>query len=81
MSLTRKQISILMQLVAETSPDKLDCTDCLDHLAEFAETHLAGRPLCDALSEVQTHMQNCPCCEHEFQSFLEALKGIADDTP
>jgi hypothetical protein len=78
MPLTRKQISILMQLVAETSPDKLDCTDCLDHLAEFAETHLADRPLSDALSEVQTHMQNCPCCEHEFQSFLEALKGMSD---
>ncbi len=78
MSLTRKQISILMQLVAETSPDEMDCGDCLDHLAEFAETHLEGRPLSDALAEVQTHMKNCPCCEHEFQSFLEALQGIAE---
>lgn len=81
MSLTQDQISILMQLVAETTPDELDCTGCLDQLAEFAETHLAGRPLSDALAEVQIHMKNCPCCEHEFQSFLEALQGIADDAP
>ena len=81
MSLTQNQISTLMQLVAETTPDEMDCTGCLDHLAEFAETHLAGRPLSDALAEVQTHMKNCPCCEHEFQSFLEALQGMTDDSP
>jgi bacterioferritin-associated ferredoxin len=81
MSLTRNQIATLMQLVAETTPDEMDCSGCLDHLAEFAETHLAGRQLSDALAEVQTHMENCPCCEHEFQSFMEALKGMTDDSP
>ncbi|MBI1311248.1 hypothetical protein GC176_08065 [bacterium] len=80
MPLTRQQIAMLMQLVAETTSDELDCSGCLDHLAEFAETHLAGQPLSDALEEVRTHLKNCHCCEHEFQSFLEALKGMSDDS-
>ena len=78
MSLNQIQITTLMRLVAQTSPDELDCDGCLDHIAEFAEIHLAGRPLCEAMSRVQIHLENCVCCEHEFQSFLEALKGMAE---
>lgn len=81
MALTQKQIAMLMQLVAETTPDSLDCDGCLDHLAEFAETHLEGRPLGDALKEVQAHLKNCVCCQHEFQMFLDALQAISEGEP
>lgn len=76
MSLSKKQVSSLVQLVASATPDEMDCDGCLDHVAEFAETQLAGLPIQSAMAEVQNHLQNCPCCQNEFELFLNALSGM-----
>lgn len=79
MPLSKQQVSSLVQLVASTTPDEIDCDGCLDHVAEFAETQLAGLPIESALVAVQNHIQNCHCCRLEFESFLKALSGM-DET-
>lgn len=76
MPLSKQQVSSLVQLVSSTTPDEMDCDGCLDHVAEFAETQLAGLPVESAMAEVQNHLKNCPCCQNEFEIFLNALSGM-----
>ncbi len=73
MTLTNDQIQKLMQLVADATPDQLDCGGCLDQLAEFAETELAGKSIREALECVKVHLRNCPCCQDEYETLLAAL--------
>lgn len=79
MPLSDDQISKLLKLVAQSRADKLDCDGCFEHLAEFAETKLTQREISEALSEVETHLEQCPCCQHEFQALLEGLQSLEDE--
>lgn len=76
MALTNEQIKTLMSLVSATCDDCLDCDGCYDRVAEFAEAELTGRPLCEALCAVRTHLKNCPCCADEYRALLAALEEL-----
>jgi hypothetical protein len=78
MPLSKQQVASLVQMVASTTPDEIDCDGCLDHVAEFAETQLAGRPIESAMVAVQNHIQNCHCCQLEFETFLKALSDMEE---
>ena len=54
----------------------LDCDGCLSHVAEFADAKLTGKTTCESMQAVQAHLENCPCCEHEFQMLVEALRAL-----
>ena len=73
MSLSPEMIKKLIDLVATTQDDALDCDGCLEHVAEFAEAHLAGRSLSAALESVRMHLESCGCCQDEFEALLAAL--------
>ena len=79
MTLNSDQIRFLIQAVSKTTPDSLDCDGCQTKVAQFAETELAGKTLCESMTAVRNHMQNCPCCEDEYSALLEALKEEAED--
>ena len=76
MPLSKQQINTLISLVINSSPDSLSCDDCLGDVAQFAESELVGSSLCDSMLKVREHLKNCPCCNDEYQSLLEALKSI-----
>ena len=76
MDLSKTQIDTLLGLVASAQDDALDCDGCFNNVAEFADTKLAGRPLREALEEVQIHLDSCPCCEDEYNALLEGLNGL-----
>lgn len=78
MELTPQQINSLLKLVANSQPDQLDCDGCQEHIAEFADSELAGRDLCDAMRRVRSHLRNCGCCQAEYQQLLDALKELGD---
>lgn len=78
MKLDNNQLNALLGLVASTQDDKIDCDNCFDHVAEFADARLAGKPLSDALKAVQTHLESCPCCADEYRALLEGLAGLDD---
>ena len=79
MALTNEEVSTLMQFVASVTPDNLTCDCCLEHVPELAESQLGDVPLSEVLEKVRNHLQNCPCCSKEYQTFLEAL--VAMDAP
>ena len=74
MVLTSKQISHLLNAVATVTDDPIDCDGCFARLSEFAESELAGQSIPAALSAVETHLKNCPCCQDEYQTLLAALR-------
>ena len=74
--LNENQIQILLKLAGSVTPDPMDCDGCLSEIARFAETELAGHSLCEAMRKVQTHLTNCPCCQDEYRTLLEALRGM-----
>ena len=76
MSLSPEMIKKLIDLVATTQDDALDCDGCLEHVAEFAEAHLAGRSLSAAMGSVRIHLESCGCCQDEFQALLAALEVL-----
>lgn len=78
MSLSKQQIDTLISLVINSTPDSLSCDGCLVNVAQFAETELMGTSLCESMLKVQDHLKNCPCCNDEYESLLEALKSIND---
>lgn len=77
--LNKEQISTLLQFVASVTPDKINCDACLEMVPELAESQLGNRPLTEVLEDVQSHIDNCPCCAKEYETFLEALHAIAED--
>lgn len=79
MSLTNEQLAALVRLIASTTDDPLDCDSCFEQVAEFAETHMAGLSVCDALRAVEQHLHNCGCCRDEFETLLAALRAAGPD--
>ena len=76
MSLTNEQISSLLNQIATTQPDELDCDGCFVHLAEFAERELSNQAVPDALKTVEVHLSQCSCCKDEFNALLEGLRAL-----
>lgn len=76
MSLSKEQIETLLKVVAITSDDGLDCDGCFGQVAEFAEAKLANNSLCDAMKLVAVHLENCPCCQDEFEALLAAMSEV-----
>jgi hypothetical protein len=78
MSLTKDQINTLIGMIDSVESDELDCDGCFGKMAEFAELHLASREIPEALSAVEKHMQQCPCCKDEFKALLNGLRAIEE---
>lgn len=76
MGLNKQQIQELVQYIAGDSTGDIDCDECFKHVAEFAETRLAGKSPCTAMKVIERHIEHCGCCHDEFQLFIEALKQV-----
>ena len=76
MKLTKEQTAALLQYVAGSQPDQIDCNGCFEHLAEFVDHELLGNEIPEALQSVQRHIEQCPCCNDEHNALLEGLRAI-----
>ena len=78
MSLSNKQIEGLTHLLGLTRDQELNCSECLDHVAEFAECELIGKPIPDALEAVSHHLSLCTECREEYEALFSALENIEE---
>lgn len=79
MALTREQIEKLLHVVSMSQDDQIDCDGCFEHISEFADAQLSGKPLPTALEAVKTHLESCACCADEYQALLDALHSLEPD--
>ncbi len=86
MALTDDQIRALVRALSITREHEIDCSECLDKVAEYAERELAGRPIPDALEAVRHHLTRCGECLEEYEALVKALirmqeQGEKEDRP
>lgn len=65
----------LMRIIAATSPEELDCDECIELLDSFAEEMLAGKDASEAMPLVEKHLELCSYCHEEFEALLAALRA------
>lgn len=76
MKLSNEQIEMLVGMVVSTEEDHSDCDSCFERLAEFAEIELLNRDIPDAMQAIRVHLEQCPCCQMEFDALMQALKSM-----
>ena len=76
MPLTPEEIQKLLDVVGATQAVEIDCDACLLQIAEFADTHLLGKPVPEALKVVEQHLSICDECREEFEALCQAIKGL-----
>jgi len=78
MVLSDDQIRALVDALSTTREHEIDCSECLDLVAEFAERELASRPIPDALGTVRHHLTRCGECREEYEALITALKRMQE---
>lgn len=73
-TLTYAQVTKLLTTVSKTVPDQMNCDGCFELIAEFADAEIRGDVLSEALKAAKVHFSQCPCCDYEYATLLEALQ-------
>lgn len=76
MALSNEQITALIDMISTTESDEVDCDGCLEHLAEFAEAELSNQEVSEAIKTVKRHLEQCRCCQDEYNALLEGLREL-----
>jgi len=77
MPLSPHEIQKMLDVVRATETVEIDCDACLSHVGEFAELHLVGRPVPEALKAVEQHLSICDECREEYEALGRALLELA----
>ena len=78
MALSKERVAALLAFVAETRDEEITCDECLEGMAEFAETEIVGAAVPEALARIKAHIEFCPECKEEYlllHSILEQIGG------
>ncbi len=70
------EVKKLVRQVLGTRPKEIDCDECLEMLDRFVEMTLEERNAAEALPLVQQHLEQCDCCQEEFQALLSVLRNL-----
>lgn len=71
-----------MKLVRETEDIEINCSDCLDQIAEYVDLELAAGDASSALPQVRHHLDQCQVCREEYHVLRElAQLEAAGDLP
>jgi hypothetical protein len=81
MRLDRETLREIVREVVTTRTDELSCSQCFDHLDNFAEVTLVGKNAAQAMPLVQHHLEHCGECREEFEALLFALRGLSAGIP
>ena len=79
MLLTQDKIKLLLETLVLKRDDEVDCDECFDSMAEFAESQLSGQSVPEALRLIEGHIQICGDCQEEFNILKESIKDLNDD--
>lgn len=76
MAITELQVKQLLGLITKTESDDLDCDGCFEGLASFADAQILANEIPEALQAVRKHLNQCPCCQDEYNALLHSLKRL-----
>ena len=76
MIISKDDIRKLIKLITNTKETEIDCDQCLNMIAEFAETKLTGLPLSESLKLVEEHLLICAECCEEYELLKKTLSSM-----
>lgn len=76
MPLSKNEIKGLLRLVGLTRTDEINCEECLDAVAEFAEQKLAGKTVSGSLEAIEHHLSVCQECREEYEALRSTLGNM-----
>ena len=79
MSLSEQELVRLVELIRLTRQQELNCDECLDVVAEFAELNLSGKPIASGLEAVQHHLAVCDECREEYETLRQLLESMGSE--
>ena len=74
MSLSRRELQKMLDVVRATQPVEIDCDVCLMQVGEFAELNLVGKPIPEGLKAIEQHLSICDECREEYEMLCLALR-------
>jgi hypothetical protein len=81
MTLTPSELELMARAALVTRPEEIGCDTCLERVASYAETKLAGLALPEALRLVEEHLALCEECQEEFAALAAALRDDGGEEP
>lgn len=78
MTLSPKQVDLLLKQIQHTREVEITCPECLDELDKYTQRFLDGAPIEGVLVSVREHLDDCPCCTGQFNLVLETLRSIEE---
>ena len=73
--LTREEVGSIVRMLSLTTDRELNCSECLQHVSEFAECQLANQPVSEVIHSVEQHLALCPECREEYLALMKILKA------
>ena len=77
MSLKREELLGLLDLVAKTADEEIDCDQLLERAAAYLDLCAAGPPPIEGFDDLRQHLRVCPECLEEFEVLVDAYLGDA----
>lgn len=68
-----------MKVIGMTRASELNCNECLDRVAEYAELDLAGKAIPDALESVGHHLELCQECHEEYLALKSSIANLGGE--
>jgi len=79
MLLDQSKVKLLLDALLLTKEVEIDCDECFDSIAEFAESQLSGLEVPEALILIDNHIRICADCNEEFRMLKKAISDIYGD--
>lgn len=73
MILDQSKMKLLLDALILTRDDEIDCDDCFDSMAEFAESRLSDKSVPDILATIDAHIRICADCAEEFEILKDTI--------
>ena len=65
----------LVKSAIDTQKEEIGCSECYDHLDEYADLLMAGIPPSEVMELVKQHLRHCPDCTTVFESLLTIISS------
>ncbi len=62
-----------VRLIAETEPDEISCSECLDRISAYVEAEQAGKEPAQEMTQVTQHLVQCQVCREEYEVLSELV--------
>ena len=73
--MTSEQVGSIVKMLSLTTDREFNCSECLQHVSEFAECQLVNKPVDEVIAKVEQHLALCPECREEYEALVRILKA------